>query len=139
MECNNDNNKLFGPTLDNTIINKAMDITNTSSSSTESPTKTLVIKESKRRKRSDEKWMATFQRLVEYKRVHGHTRVPQRYKADPKLGTWVDNHRRKCKNPDHIKLLDSIGFEWKVREMKAWKGAWMVMYQRLVAFKEKHG
>ena len=40
-------------------------------------------------------WEVRFQQLVEYKRVHGDCNVPQRYKANPQLGTWVITQRTK--------------------------------------------
>ena len=41
-----------------------------------------------RRKTHDERWGESFQRLVDYKRVHGDCSVPYRYKEDPFLGRW---------------------------------------------------
>lgn len=34
-----------------------------------------------------------YQRLVQYKREHGHCLVPRKYDADPKLSTWVETQR----------------------------------------------
>ena len=36
-------------------------------------------------------WEEMYQRLVAYKKEHKHTKVPQRYKKDPQLGSWVNN------------------------------------------------
>jgi hypothetical protein len=43
------------------------------------------------------KWAVMYQRLLMYKKKHGTTRVPKKYKADPKLGSWVSTQRHICK------------------------------------------
>ncbi len=40
------------------------------------------------------KWDEMFQRLVEYKILKGDCLVPNRYKVDPPLGSWVSTQRR---------------------------------------------
>jgi len=54
-------------------------------------------------------WEEMYQRLVEYKRDHGDTKVPKKYKEDPQLGTWVHNQRYQCKNEERVTLLNDIG------------------------------
>ena len=62
-----------------------------------------------------ELWEARFQELVEYKQVHGSCNVPNRYKANPQLGRWVDKQpRAKTMREERRKRLDSISFTWKV-------------------------
>ena len=34
------------------------------------------------------KWEDSFQRLLAFKKVHGHCLVPNRYREDPQLGSW---------------------------------------------------
>ena len=34
-----------------------------------------------------------YQRLVQFQQQNGHTLVPRKYEADPKLATWVDTQR----------------------------------------------
>ena len=41
-------------------------------------------------------WVAMLSKLVAFKAEHGHCRVPAKYPADPKLGTWVSKQRQ-CK------------------------------------------
>ena len=41
----------------------------------------------------DKQWDQMFQRLLQFKEAHGHCRVPKRYQADTKLGTWVHTQR----------------------------------------------
>ena len=76
---------------------------------------TLEYKQSVRHS-YDEQWDAMFEALVAYKRQHGDCLVPKRYKADPKLGTWVDTQRisykkyKKCyenNQIDHLKPMSS--------------------------------
>lgn len=70
----------------------------------------------------EEKWMAMFQELREYRIKNGHCKVSRT--KDPKLGTWVKSQReayatlegntrsnRKL-TPDQILKLDSLGFWW---------------------------
>jgi hypothetical protein len=82
-------------------------------------------------------WHTMYQRLVAYKKEHGTTHVP--CKSDPQLERWVQTQRKNCKLKDRIEdLLNSIWFEWEpntiILETKCG-----IMYQRLLAYKEKHG
>ena len=103
------------------------------------PSTTPQNNKSKRELTNMKRWMEMYKRLLDYKKEYGHTSVPQRWKLDTKLGAWVDVQRRKCNAPEKVKLLSSIGFEWKVRDMTERKQAWTKMYQRLLEFLEKHG
>jgi hypothetical protein len=51
-----------------------------------------------------------YQRLVTFKAEHGHVNVPQGYKDDKQLGSWVTNirYKRKC--------LQKSGLEFEVEE-----------------------
>jgi len=99
-----------------------------------------TVATSARKRGQDERWMEMYGRLKKYKESHnGSTRVPQRYKPDPRLGGWVDIQRRSCKREDRVALLKAIGFEWTVREMSEWKGSWAKLYARLLQYKQKHG
>lgn len=64
-------------------------------------------------------WESVFDRLVEYKRVHGNCDVPQHYPKDKRLGKWVNTQRTTFKRgkiqPDRKRQLDSIGFVWNMR------------------------
>ncbi|VEU35432.1 unnamed protein product [Pseudo-nitzschia multistriata] len=62
----------------------------------------------------DESWETMYQRLVEYKQKHGTTQVSKGYKEDPKLATWVQTQRSRCRRKDRIDRLNRIGFLWKV-------------------------
>ena len=68
------------------------------------------------------RWKYRFRELCEYKAQFGHCRVPQRYAANPQLGSWVLNQRYQHRNKtegeatprtaEHIRALDGIGFHW---------------------------
>lgn len=68
-------------------------------------------------------WMERFLELKEYHDQHGNTNVPQKYKANPSLGRWVDNQKTQHKKlydgkPTHltierIQLLVSLGFQFR--------------------------
>jgi hypothetical protein len=64
-------------------------------------------------------WERMFDRLVEFKRIHGHCNVPQKSGGDKRLGKWVNtqrthNSRGKLLN-ERKQQLDSIGFVWNLR------------------------
>mmetsp|Transcript_5728 Transcript_5728/g.8107 ORF Transcript_5728/g.8107 Transcript_5728/m.8107 type:complete len:419 (-) Transcript_5728:255-1511(-) len=78
----------------------------------------------------DLQWNIMFMRLQDYKFEKGDTNVPQGYKEDPELATWVKNQRQAYKcvlqthkrvdrktvkriSPDRVTRLNHIGFEWR--------------------------
>lgn len=86
------------------------------------------------------RWEEMFQRLVEFKKEHGHTNVLQRSPKYAELATWVRNQRAaKTHNRPIIaargKRLDEIGFVWRLVERNAWER----MFDRLAEFKKLHG
>ena len=89
----------------------------------------------------DKIWMGMFERLVEYKKQHKNTLVPQRYDEDPKLGLWVSKQRRDYKkdelNPNRVDLLNSINFIWEGK-IEHYNQMWMVMFEKLVQYKKQH-
>ena len=83
-------------------------------------------------------WEEMYQRLVVFHKRHGHCLVPDNYKDDIKLGTWVGKQRGMYKkgrlSQDRIGKLDAIRFVWDPND-----DAWEEMYQRLVVFHKRHG
>ena len=79
-------------------------------------------------------------RLLDYKKQHGFTCVPQPYKADPQLSLWVSNQRTNYNtNSSNLTAerkhqLNSIDFAWDPFEAQ-----WMEMNGQIVAYKEKYG
>lgn len=111
---------------------------------------------------STTQWEMMFQRLVGFKRNHGHCLVPNRYRSDAALGAWVSTQRRQYKNlvrslegesvwkkrgkkdrnstiltHDRMKRLDDEGFAWEVDNPR--RVPWDLRFQELVAFEKKHG
>ena len=62
-------------------------------------------------------WVSKFRELKSFKKLNGHTNVPQR--GTP-LGTWVSSQRKRKRSglmsPKKIKLLESIGFIWNLND-----------------------
>lgn len=86
------------------------------------------------------RWEEMFQQLVEFKKEHGHTNVPQRSPRYTELANWVRNQRaaKRYNRPIIIergKRLDGIGFVWRLTEQNPWES----MFERLTKFKELHG
>jgi hypothetical protein len=75
----------------------------------------------------EDNWAIKFAQLEEYKRKHGHLKVPFAYNKDPKFGRWVTKCRAKykkyltgnCKevNVDRMKRLESIGLVDDIRQL----------------------
>jgi DNA-binding TFAR19-related protein (PDSD5 family) len=84
-----------------------------------------------------EAWEKGFSKLLQFKEVHGHCRVPQGLKLDGfNLGAWVGNQRT---YPDRLaseqlKRLDDIGFVWD-----PFTEAWEEGFSKLLKFKEAEG
>lgn len=74
-------------------------------------------------------WNIKFNELKAYKEAFGNCMVPQRYQANPSLGTWVHTQRRQYKlmkegkkssmTQEKAKALDSIGFYWAAKNALA--------------------
>ena len=85
------------------------------------------------------RWDEMFAALVEFKKEHGHTNVPQRSRRYAELATWVKNQRlaEKMKRPVMIerrRRLDELGFRWLVNTPR-----WEDMFAKLVDFKQAKG
>lgn len=74
-------------------------------------------------------WRERFNQLLEYKNLHGHTRVPSYCKENPRLASWVKCQRRQHKlfwegkrssmSAERTQLLNDVGFTWEVKNKKA--------------------
>lgn len=80
-------------------------------------------------------WQNMYKSLLDYRNLYGNCLVPWKYPADPKLGRWVDHQRRLgiCLTVERKKLLDKIGFVWKINE------SWDEMFLKLVEYKNTKG
>ena len=104
------------------------------------------------REKDDDEWDSLLHRLVEYGEDHfGDYNVPQNYKNDLELGTWVTNqrkiyHRGKMRD-DRKEKLNMLGFQWKLRNISkrqdkddgAYEEKWNEMFHRLKEYKLKYG
>lgn len=83
-------------------------------------------------------WDLMYARLVDFHGCHGHTRVPQGFRDDPKLGHWVANQRQKASSgrmPAHRReRLEQLGFFDACA-----KRTWLSMFDVLSAFAREHG
>ena len=85
-------------------------------------------------------WERVYQELVAYNGEHGHMLIPASYRtlAGFRLGRWVCEQRRAKKSNllscQQIDRLDTLGFVWDLQEF-----AWMMNFQRLTTYAEKHG
>ncbi|CAB9517590.1 helicase [Seminavis robusta] len=76
-----------------------------------------------RQQHKDKLWRAQYERLIVFKSIFGHTRIPQRTKCEEmkpwaeELGTWVTCQRGRAKKntfpPWQRSMLDDISFEYK--------------------------
>jgi hypothetical protein len=84
-------------------------------------------------------WLAMYERLRDYRGVHGHADVPTQWPKDPKLAVWVSNQRQRRKKnsatEEEIALLDQLDFTWAMRE----RGTWDDRLQELIDFISTHG
>ncbi|MFD3002008.1 helicase associated domain-containing protein [Pontibacter toksunensis] len=66
------------------------------------------------RRRTALPWQDMYARLVDYKKEHGHTRVPAGSGKDLKLGKWCSRMRseRAHLDPERVALLEAIDFDW---------------------------
>ena len=86
--------------------------------------------------KEERRWRQRFDELVEYKRTHGHCRVPPD-RASP-FSTWVvyqrQSRRRGDLSEERIALLDSVGYEWSPHQLR-----WDQQCDELEAFRNDHG
>jgi hypothetical protein len=66
-----------------------------------------------------ESWQRMLERLIEFKKVHGHCNVPQKGGQNKRLGKWVNTQRTHFKRgkliPDRVHQLDEAGFIWNTK------------------------
>jgi glycerol-3-phosphate cytidylyltransferase-like family protein len=98
-------------------------------------------------------WDYMFNQLLEFKKKHGHVKIPQKYNENRKLGIWVTNWRNKYReykrtngqkgDPERMKCLESIGLVNDIstgdENARVPYSAWDVMFNQLLEFKQKHG
>ena len=97
----------------------------------------------------DTKWEIMLDRLLEFKKRYGNCLVPNRYKDDFKLGSWVSTQRKQYKAlacgrydsttlpASRINRLNEIGFAWNTSDPR--RVDWEVRYSELKEFLLKYG
>lgn len=65
-------------------------------------------------------WEVMFGKLLEFREIHGHCNVPQKWAEDKKLGRWVNTQRIHYRrgdipDPERIRRLEAIGFVWNTK------------------------
>jgi Helicase associated domain len=123
-----------------------------------------LVNSSYNNRRQAQQWDAKFEKLKEYKAVHGDCLVPQTYKCDDgtTLGTWVKVQRSvrytredgKRLDEQRRHTLDSIGFVWIVNERgrqlppetgqyasaeERFNARWNAMFEQLKKYKNVRG
>ena len=82
------------------------------------------------------RWRENYLALIQFKQRFGDCRVPQEWKENRKLATWVCTQRLRRKagalSDDRIRALDKLGFDWHVDV-----GTWEQRFAELCAFKQR--
>lgn len=91
-------------------------------------------------------WEDQYAALKQYKLIHGHVKVPARYKENPKLGRWVMTQRRQMAlmhqgypnalTVERVVKLDELGFVWSVRAEPL--SVWNKKMEELKEYKVSH-
>jgi len=96
-------------------------------------------------------WTQRYNELVQYKNEHGNCNVPQRFKDNLELGSWVNDQRKQYKRlkigkkspmtPQREAMLNSIGFVWSGTHLvdTVYENNWTERYNELVQYKDWHG
>jgi superfamily II DNA or RNA helicase len=88
---------------------------------------------------AERSWEENYGRLEKYQAQHGNADVPDRWKEDRKLGSWVGSQRRRLKqgliSDEQKQQLDKLGFNWQIREKRSWEDR----IADVSAFKAKNG
>ncbi len=87
------------------------------------------------------RWDRMYIRLKRFFRKYGHTKVPEEYKADPKLATWVAMQRQYewRLSPERKQQLQAVSFLFGADLQRQRNQTWEEMYTRLSQFKQIHG
>lgn len=84
-------------------------------------------------------WLKMYGALADFKRRHGHTRVPNPKNPHNKLANWACRQKKNKGqlSARQVELLNALGFDWHlpVRVVVPWEQ----MYARLAAFRQTFG
>ena len=83
-------------------------------------------------------WEEMFAALVEFKRQHGHCKVPRTYADVPRLANWVSTQRAAKQkggfDASKVSRLEAIGFAWNVIAE-----SWEMMFDELKQYQKDNG
>lgn len=89
----------------------------------------------------DWRWHDMYIQLKDFYQERGHCNVPQKWKVNKQLSSWVSVQRRRVAEGNMKRnrkdKLDAMGFIWDFREV--YENRWESKFDRLVAFKNKYG
>ena len=68
-----------------------------------------------KKQKKQKKWFESFNKLKDFCKKNGHTRVTLSNCNDASLVKWVRDQRRICKTKERIEMLYSIEFIWSPR------------------------
>jgi hypothetical protein len=95
------------------------------------------------RTHKDIQWSEMYRELLDFKKKHGHVKVPQGFEENKALGSWVSRQRssktRNILSADRVKLLNKVGFLWKEDILKLREDSWDIRYKQLVQYKKTNG
>jgi Helicase associated domain len=106
------------------------------------------------KERFDRLWNESYEKLKEYKSLHGHCDVPTLYgRGQPRaLGYWVQMQKQLYHQgllrDDRTRMLDALGLAWEKnpryvwspdRDVEAQEMLWRENYKKLVAFVQTYG
>ena len=86
------------------------------------------------------RWQRQYDRLVKYRRAHGHCHV----RSLSALGQWLEKQRRFRRqgklSADRIRQLTALGFDWEKHHRfgEDFEQRWQRNFRALVAFRKKH-
>ena len=84
------------------------------------------------------RWRENYLALIQFKERFGHCRVPQKWKENRKLATWVHTQRNRRKfgqlQADRVEALDRLAFDWT-----ADVATWEDRFKQLCEYKERFG
>jgi Helicase associated domain len=89
---------------------------------------------------------AQFEKLKLFRELNGHTNVPKDYNIDPQFGRWIQTQRtmfrRNAMTAERKQALESIGFEFRVRDVPTLTEQdeiWNMQLEKLKIFKQANG
>lgn len=87
------------------------------------------------------KWFEMYHELKAFREKYGHSKVPQKWRENPRLSNWTLVQRRRFAEgkmkKDRKEKLDRLGFIWDFKTV--YKNQWEEKFNALNAFKEKYG